>query len=72
MSNIGHMIARCREAGLSLPRRPEPAYHPPATTRAGRQSLRVFRFVTNGGAPLQNPKPLALPMAIQHARDVAA
>ena len=36
-----------------------------ATTRAGSQRLRVFRSRTNGSAPLQNPKTLALPVAIR-------
>jgi hypothetical protein len=34
-----------------------------APTHAGSQRLRVFRFGTDGGAPLQNPKTLALPVA---------
>jgi hypothetical protein len=43
-----------------------------ATTRAGSQRLRVFRFVTNDRASLQNPKTLALPVAIRYRPDVAA
>jgi hypothetical protein len=37
-----------------------------ATTRAGSQRLLVFRYDTNGGAPLQNPKTLSLPVAIRY------
>jgi hypothetical protein len=36
----------------------------PAHTSAGSQRLRVFRCGTNDSAPLQNSKPLALPVAI--------
>ena len=35
------------------------------THRAGNQRLRVFRYGTNGSAPLQNSKPLVLSVAIQ-------
>jgi hypothetical protein len=35
------------------------------TTWAASQRLRVFRSGTNGGAPLQSPKTLALPVAIR-------
>ena len=43
-----------------------------ATTHAGSQRPRVFRFGTNGGAPLQNPKTLAVPVAIRSRPNVPA
>jgi hypothetical protein len=36
----------------------------------GQPRLRVFRFVTNGSALLQNPKTVALPVAIRCRPDV--
>jgi len=43
-----------------------------ATTHAGSQTLRVSCCATNDGAPLQNPKPLALPLVTAPRNDVAA